>query len=56
MIKIDPNIKGIVSSGYSQDPVMANFKDFGFSGVIAKPYTVEEMGEKLSQVLERAMT
>ncbi len=56
LIKIDPNIKGIVSSGYSQDPVMANFKDFGFSGVIAKPYTVEEMGEKLSQVLERAMT
>lgn len=50
--KIDPNVKAIVSSGYSQDPVMANFRDFGFCGVIAKPYTVEEMGEKLIQVFE----
>ena len=54
--EIDPNVKGIVSSGYSQDPVMANFRDFGFYGVIAKPYTVEELGEKLNRVLERAMT
>jgi len=51
--EIDPNVKGIVSSGYSQNPVMANFKDFGFCGVIAKPYTVEEMGQKLIQVLEK---
>ena len=49
--EIDPNVKGIVSSGYSQDPVMANFRDFGFCGVITKPYTVEEMGKKLYQVL-----
>jgi len=53
--KIDPNVKGIVSSGYSQDPVMANFRDFGFCGVIAKPYTVDEMGEKLIKVLDKAM-
>lgn len=49
--RIDPNVKGIVSSGYSQDPIMANYTDFGFCGVIAKPYTVEEMGEKLMQVI-----
>jgi CheY-like chemotaxis protein len=54
--EIDPNIKGIVSSGYSLDPVMANFRDFGFCDVIAKPYTVEEMAEKLNHVIERAMT
>jgi len=53
--EIDPNVKGIVSSGYSQDPVMANFRDFGFCDVIAKPYTVEEMGDKLNQVFEKAM-
>ena len=54
--EIDPNVKGIVSSGYSQDPVMANFRDFGFCGVITKPYTVEEMGKQLYQVLERTVT
>ncbi len=55
MSEIDPNVKAIVSSGYSQDPVMANFRNFGFCGVIAKPYTVEEMGEKLNQVFGKAM-
>ena len=53
--EIDPNVKGIVSSGYSQDPVMANFKDFGFCAVITEPYTVDEMGKQLHQVLERTV-
>ncbi len=52
LIDIDPDVKGIVSSGYSDDPGMTNFKKYGFSGVVAKPYTLEELGEKLSQVLK----
>jgi two-component system cell cycle sensor histidine kinase/response regulator CckA len=48
---IDPQVKAIVSSGYSDDPVMANFRQYGFSGVVAKPYTVQE----LSDVLQRIM-
>jgi len=48
---IDPGVKGIVSSGYSDDPGMIDFKTYGFSGVIVKPYTLEELGEKLSRVL-----
>ena len=38
LLAIDPNVKAIVSSGYSSDPVMANFREYGFSNVIAKPY------------------
>ncbi len=49
--EIDPQVKAIVSSGYSEDPIMANFKDYGFSGVISKPYQIEEMGKVLKQVL-----
>lgn len=43
LLKIDPNVKVIVSSGYSTDPVMANYKDFGFIGVVAKPYKIDEL-------------
>jgi len=31
LLKIDPNIKAVVSSGYSTDPVMANYQEYGFS-------------------------
>ena len=51
--EIDPEIKAIVSSGYSDDPVMANFKRYGFSGVVAKPYDAEELSEVLSRVISR---
>ncbi|NNL75668.1 MAG: response regulator, partial [Desulfobacterales bacterium] len=52
---IDPNVKGIVSSGYSDDPGMTDFKQYGFSGVVAKPYTVKELGETLSAVLNGSL-
>jgi two-component system, cell cycle sensor histidine kinase and response regulator CckA len=49
---IDPEIQAIVSSGYSNDPVMANFTAFGFSGILAKPYSVTEMAKVIRQVLQ----
>ncbi len=49
--ELDPHIKAIVSSGYSYDPVMANFREFGFSGVIPKPYVIEELGRVLKEVI-----
>jgi len=50
LLKIDPNVKAVVSSGYSNDPIMANYKDYGFCGVMPKPITIDELKEMLSQV------
>jgi PAS domain S-box-containing protein len=52
LLAIDPFVKAIASSGYSDDPVMAQPHDYGFKGVIAKPYTPAELGEVLRKVLK----
>lgn len=49
--KSDPNIRAIVSSGYSNDPIMANYRKHGFTGVVAKPYTVQELSGAVNQAL-----
>ena len=49
--KIAPGVKGIVSSGYSEDPVMAEFKKYGFCSIIAKPYKVPDLGKVLHEVI-----
>lgn len=49
--KIDPKVKAIVSSGYSNDPVMSDFKKYGFKGVLPKPYEIEELSEILNKVI-----
>ena len=50
--QIDPSIKAIVSSGYANDPIMADFKAYGFSGVVAKPYGAEQLTDEVRRVLE----
>ena len=51
--EIDPNMKAIVSSGYSSDPVMANYQDYGFDGFISKPYKMDELGRALQTVMKK---
>lgn len=53
LLKIDPQVKAIVSSGYSDVPIMANFKNYGFSAVIAKPYRVAALSEILRGVITK---
>jgi PAS domain S-box-containing protein len=48
----DARIRAIVSSGYSDDPVMANYKQYGFSGVIAKPYKIQELSRIIDGVIK----
>ena len=43
LLKIDPQVKAIVSSGYSNDPVMTDFKAYGFTGALHKPNTKKEL-------------
>ena len=49
--EINPDVKAIVASGYSDDPVMSNFRDYGFSGAVPKPYEPQELGRILHEVL-----
>ena len=51
LLDIDPQAISIVSSGYSNDPIMSNFKKFGFKGVVAKPYRIEDLSWILRDVL-----
>ncbi len=50
LLKIDSNVKAVVSSGYSNDPIMANYEDYGFCGVVPKPYTLSQLSEALNQI------
>jgi len=51
LLAIDPDAKVIVSSGYSTDPIMSNFSQYGFKGVVAKPYDLYELGRVLKKVI-----
>ena len=48
--KIDPQAKLIVSSGYANDPVMANYEKYGFRGRVAKPFRLVELKKELERV------
>jgi PAS domain S-box-containing protein len=49
--EIDPGVKAVVSSGYSNDPVIKDFKKYNFSGVIAKPFDVDELVRVIESVM-----
>ena len=50
--KIDPKIKAIVSSGYSKDDVLLQYKDYGFDAALVKPYRLEELKQVIEQVTQ----
>jgi nitrogen-specific signal transduction histidine kinase/CheY-like chemotaxis protein len=51
LIEIDPSISAIVSSGYANDPIMGNYKQYGFAGVVPKPYRIEDLSKALRSLL-----
>lgn len=52
MRSMDTDIFIIASSGYSNDPVMANYKNYGFDGVITKPYNFDDMKETIEKLIK----
>jgi two-component system cell cycle sensor histidine kinase/response regulator CckA len=52
LLEIDPGVKAIVSSGYSTDPIMADYDKYGFSGVVAKPYVAADLEKTLRNVIQ----
>lgn len=53
ILKINPEAKAIVSSGYADDPVMANYTEYGFKEVLLKPFTLGSMIEVVRSVLSK---
>jgi PAS domain S-box-containing protein len=51
LLAIDPDAKVIVSSGYSTDPIMAHYRDYGFRGRLVKPSLMTELRGELSRVM-----
>ena len=51
LLTINPEVKAIVSSGYSNAPIMSEYKKYGFKGVVAKPYEIRKLSEILYNLL-----
>ncbi len=50
--KLDPEVKAIVSSGYSEDNIMSAYRDFGFDAAVPKPYTITSLQEAIASILD----
>jgi PAS domain S-box-containing protein len=55
LLEIDSSVKAIVSSGYSHDPIIAKFREYGFSGALVKPYRLRELQETLEEVISNRL-
>jgi two-component system cell cycle sensor histidine kinase/response regulator CckA len=53
LFEIDPDVRAIVSSGYANNPILANYMEYGFKGVLAKPHEIHELDEGLQKVLAK---
>ncbi len=53
LLKIDPDATAIVSSGYSNDKVMSEYKQHGFKAVVVKPYQIEDLTKALQNALDK---
>jgi CheY-like chemotaxis protein len=51
LLHIDPKAKIIVASGYSNDPVMADYQDYGFQAAVGKPFDLKILSKAIGAVL-----
>ena len=51
LLEIDPDVKAIVSSGFSDDPVMSDFRKYGFNDALVKPFQISDLNEKLQSMI-----
>ena len=53
--EMDPDVKAIVSSGYTNDPCVQDFAAYGFAGILAKPYKINDMKMLLEQLIPKKL-
>lgn len=51
LLQVDPEVRAIVSSGYSNNLIMSEYRKYGFRGVVSKPYEIKELSEVLHSVI-----
>ncbi len=51
LLELDKSVKVILTSGYLDDPILSNFREHGFAGVVTKPYAIEELDRILYDVI-----
>ncbi len=51
LLEIDPAVKAIVATGYSNDPIMSNFREHGFRGALPKPFTLDQLKTALQAAI-----
>ena len=56
LLDLDPRLRAIVVSGYSNDPVLANYEAYGFKGRVAKPFNLVDLSIVLNSVLQESVT
>ncbi len=54
LLQIDPKVRAIVSSGYSNDQVLSNYRAHGFRGMVSKPYQISDFAHAITAVLKGA--
>ncbi|MBI5235074.1 MAG: response regulator [Deltaproteobacteria bacterium] len=52
ILEIDPGAVGIISSGYSNEPVMSNYGGYGFKAMLVKPYSISKLSETLHKLVK----
>jgi|GEM_PF-1841291 len=50
--RFDPKVRAIVSSGYSNDPIMADYSKYGFSGVLPKPFSLSDLYDLVVKTMQ----
>jgi len=51
LVEIDTDVKAIITSGYSDEAIISDYRRYGFCGAVSKPYTINELNETLSRVI-----
>ncbi len=52
--KLAPDVKAIVTSGYSEDPIMSDFQAYGFQDILVKPYKIVDLARTLESLCSSA--
>ncbi len=50
--KLNPDIKAVISSGYTNTPLISNYKNYGFKALITKPYNINELLNRIQKLVK----